>query len=655
MKLCLGITVMILLAMSASAPAQPFDPLPAVDLSKLSPADFTDDELDVPAGGNNAGHAMPYLLAHFKTVADAVSDGTGQWPRGFIGIVVWRGERDNRPHNMRIMENNLALAYFYATDRPWNVYHGHPALRQRLEAAFEFMLGEQGPAGQFSEYVPKKWGLAPTAFGTKFLGQSLTLLMRPGAPPIDPQLLKRVVAMQRRAILFILDDPDFYTHGRRFTNQFGNVWAGGLAYLALFPDDKEVREKLEAKHASSFRDFFSPAGFPYENDGPDWGYNLGTHASNQRAARHYTRGGKPMGAGFVREERAFHEWLAYNAVFEPDGSGFVLNRAVETRGNNGFRDEPMESNFTDELPIVRAFAPTDAEVAARRARSRRDAERSWPEVWPRQVSDFNAYTPYDFLHREHAAIHPTAAQRDAARAKLLRYFADDRFNHQRVDDRRDPPPTFTFVRRPSYYAAFNSGNRRNEQRLGLGLLWNPRMGALIQSQTGSEAHAWGTRMGAREGDDDARGDDDGHLFEAQSITPRFDVAGEQRNNPPGVHDLPDGDLAATYGLGYGPGPEGAKRVTFFDDRIEVAVDDARPFREQIPLLLLPDDELTIDDGSVTLRRRGGTLRIEATGATRISRVDGKSEIGPYRVVSVHLHAKERLGYTMRIVEGSPGR
>src|SRR5687768_5770663 len=89
--------------------AQPFDPVPAVDLARFKPADFTDEELDVPGGGNNSNFPMPYLLANFKVVADAVSDGTDGKPRGFITKTVWRGTKDNKPYNARIMENHLSL------------------------------------------------------------------------------------------------------------------------------------------------------------------------------------------------------------------------------------------------------------------------------------------------------------------------------------------------------------------------------------------------------------------------------------------------------------------------------------------------------------------------------------------------------------------
>lgn len=639
MRFALAVSLTAVFTFNAVTSAQPFDPLPAVDLAKLNPADFTDDELDLPAGGNNADRAMPYLLAHFKTLADAVSDGSGTTPRGFIDLVVWRGEKDNRPHNMRIMENNLSLAYFYATDRPWNVYHGHPALRQRLEAALEFMISQQSAQGSFSEYAPQKYSLAPTAFATKFLGQTLTLLKRPGAPPVDGKLLERVVAMDRRAILFILEDADFYSHGKRFTNQFGNVWAGGLAYLSLFPDDAEVRQKLEAKHAGSLNDFFSPAGFPYENDGPDWSYNLGTHASNQRMARFYTTrdpaGYAAMKERLAGEEQAFYEWLSYNAVPVPGGNEFVLNRAVETRGHVE-RCRLMESNFAGELDIVRAFAPTDEEVKSRRAAARQLAEKTWPAVDPLPVGDFRAYAPYDFLHREHPPTHPTAAQRDAARAKWLPYLAREQFNHQRIDGRREPRPTYTYVRRPSYYAAFNTGNQKSEQRLGLGLLWHPKLGALLQSQTGSDTHAWGTLAADR-------------LYEAQSIPARFTVAGGESPSEPGARDLPDGDLVVSYDLGTA---SASKQVRFLADRIEVVVTHPGEFREQIPLLLLPDDKRTAEGSMATLRRGEGKLSITSDSAVQITADQGRAKIGPYRLAGVILPARDKLAYTIRLDAGA---
>src|SRR5688572_33089565 len=80
-------------------------------------------------------------------------------------------------------------------------------------------------------------------------------------------------------------------------------------------------------------------------------------ASNQRMARQYTRGTE-LGKGFVEDERVFLEWLSYNAVLAPDGSGFVLNKPVETRGDVGFT-RLIESAYADEVEVARELAPTD--------------------------------------------------------------------------------------------------------------------------------------------------------------------------------------------------------------------------------------------------------------------------------------------------------
>ena len=85
------------LALGASQAA--WDPVPAVDLARLRPADFRDDQLD-----------LPYYMAHFRRLAESVVE---QGPdRGFIHIPVWRSVSGNQPYNARIMESILSLAYW---------------------------------------------------------------------------------------------------------------------------------------------------------------------------------------------------------------------------------------------------------------------------------------------------------------------------------------------------------------------------------------------------------------------------------------------------------------------------------------------------------------------------------------------------------------
>jgi len=106
---------------------------PAVPPLSSSPpkSQFASHELYL----SDASYEVPYYLRHFAQVANSVvetgfnrveTNGTSStivtnfYPRGFLDIRVNRDTRDNRPYNARIMEMQMALAYFYTADRPWN-------------------------------------------------------------------------------------------------------------------------------------------------------------------------------------------------------------------------------------------------------------------------------------------------------------------------------------------------------------------------------------------------------------------------------------------------------------------------------------------------------------------------------------------------------
>src|SRR5688572_22135758 len=129
--------------------AQSWSAVPPADLSRFKPSDFSDAELDIP-----------FYLHHFHKLANGVTE-TGP-NKGFINIHVWRNADGQQTYNARIMENILSLAWFYCTNRPWNIYRGHPALKPRLEAALDFWCRSQNQDGKFSEYGPQKWNLPAT-------------------------------------------------------------------------------------------------------------------------------------------------------------------------------------------------------------------------------------------------------------------------------------------------------------------------------------------------------------------------------------------------------------------------------------------------------------------------------------------------------------
>ncbi len=592
--------------------------LSPASVADFSPADFDDGELD-----------LPYYLSHFHRVANAVEmDGPG---RGFINISVWRRPKDNKPHNARIMENILALAFFYCTDRPWNVFYAELDLRQRLEAALNFWCGIQNGDGRFSEYGPGNWNLAATAFATKFMGQTLHLL--DSGPDIDLTLHERVIAADRKALYATFTIDELQTHGRNFTNQYANAWGGALAYLDLF-SDAELERLLDQRLEESLTEFQSPAGYFYERSGPDWGYFLGTHHSDIHVAYHYARG-TDRASVFLEKERRWYDWFSYNAVREPDGTGYVLNRAIETRQQRAFLTEyranlggAERSNSGDidttalgeVLELPRAYGRTAEAHARDIADARVRLEAHWPTVAPLQVGEFWAFTPYAFLHRDHITWYPTLEQKKAATA-MLPYIARDHFTHQRVDSRH--PVVFTFVRRPTYYAAFNTGPVLSaQQRYGLGLLWHPRAGAVLQSQTDTDHAAWGTVANHT-------------LCEKADIAAAFRINGVPVIPRSGIRDLPSGDLEIIYPLG----ETGSKTILFASNAITVSVNYPGAFTEILPLLKGELD--TIKNGAV-LTRGDVSLCIETENALTLFDTDLKS--GDRQVVTARIDAENTLTY-----------
>ncbi len=568
MKLAL-ILGLSLLGLSTAAD-MPVPPVPEVDLSLCRPADFEDHEL-----------VVPFYLAHFHRVANSVS--LSGPDRGFIALPVWRPEKYNKPYNARVLENYVTLAYFYSADRPWNPYYGHAAVRARLEAVLDCWCRSQHEDGRFSEYKPEGWNLPATGFAVMFMGETLRMLHE--SPPIDPDLHARVIAAYKKAITVMLEQDDLFNAGRNYSNQYSGLWGGALAYLALYPDAAIMR-RLEERLLQSLREHQSPAGYWYEGGGCDWPYTLRTHEGNLLMAWHYAQD-TPLAALLVEGKKRWTEWRAYNAVAEPGGNAYVLNRAVDTRTPRPYsiRPEPM----AEAVPAARAFLPTRDEYRAALLEKRSQMEEAWPQVPALEVGEDHAYSPHPILNLTHHAWYPNASEREEARRQLP-VFSRNNFNHQRCDDRN--PQGYTFIRRPGYYAIFNSGRSLTKiQRFGLGLVWTDAHGIVLQSQANTRREAWGTRP---EGND--------NVYERALPDALFQVSGSPVAPGPGARDLPEGNLDVSYPLRDG----GRKRLSFFEDRIEVRVEHENPFSEQVPLLVPPKGRLVCETTSATLTSADGT-------------------------------------------------
>lgn len=568
-----------------------------MDWSVADPSDISLDDAYVPFSKDHSlhGQSLAYFLGHFHRLANAVRDEEPN--KGFIDIVVWRPRSENVPINGRIMDNILSMAWMYTKDEPWNPYYGDEATRLRLEQAIRFWSTLQDERGQFSTEYGR---MGITMFTTKFMGETLLLLN--DGPPIDPDVFELAREATRKALLFSFNDDESWEQGLVFSNQYGNLFAGGLAYLKLF-DDPEVAGALR-RQMMKMHEFQSAAGYMYEGEGPDWGYYFGTHHTNLQTAWEYGRDkivdDVDLGELIRQEYELSTDWLSYNAV--PDGDLFYLNRAMETRTNRMNHFRRLEIPLSEVVPLARAFHVTLEEYEGQLVTSQEKLVSEWGNP-----PALNQYTPYDFQFRNHKRWYPTQQQRDEALSRLP-YMAGDRFNHQRMDD--NATSTYTYIRRPGYYAIFNSGPiLRNNQRMGLSLIWHPVAGLVFQSLSGNAGDSWGTRLLG-----------DNLLLESGRIDPAlFEIKGELIPSEPGIRDLPDGRMKITYG---GHLPRFIdKSLTFNENNIVVSlkfVNASQRFAEQIPLMLDQNDKLAIQGNEVIFTRDSEVVFvITFTGAEQI--------------------------------------
>lgn len=542
---------------------------------------------------------LPYGLAHFHRVANGVRESGSN--RGFIDVHVWRSESNNEPYNARIMESILTLTYFYTRDRSWNVYYGDSAVRARLEAAFEYWVGMQHDDGRFSEYGVEDWALAPTAFATKFIGQALVYL--DDGPSIDADLHDRVVESLRDALLITFRHEELVEHGRSYSNQYSNAFAGAGAYLSLF-DDPEVEALFEQRLGWSLDHLQSPAGFFYEMDAPDWSYNLGTHQSNLLQAHHYLRDTEHL-PQLVEKQKRWADWVAYNALLEPadphateddappDG-GFFLNCAADVR--NTTRHRQGEGSPLDQyVEYGGVFSPSEEERDTWLAELGEYFEDSWPVI-DDLVGDFSALSPYTFLHLDHDTWYPSGAERDKARERLP-YISSDRFVHQHVDDRTGL--VCTHVRRPGYYAIFNGAPEAlSDQRFGLGILWHPDAGTVLQSRKDVRNTTYGTRTGP-----------DDVPYEGSGVDITYTLGGATIDPEPGSQEFPAGD-SSPLTVEYPLGDAGHKSIRFGEEGINVTVTHDGDFVESVPILA-SDSHLTVSGATVAVDYGATTLSVAA--------------------------------------------
>jgi len=517
---------------AADDTASSVPPVPPFDPSRVRASDFADADLD-----------MPYLAAYLSRIANAVeTDGPD---KGFINIQASPGVGNLHPYNARIMESVLVLAWFYASQRKWNQYYGNKALRARLELALAYLCNMQSPDGEFSEHGGQQWSLGATTAVLQSIAGTLRLLKT--GPPIAPDLHARAVDCCRKALHAALFDPDFLNRAKVDSSQYAGTFSGGAAFLATVPD-AALADRLKTQVEAGANDLQSPCGYFYEAGGPDLAATLEAQDQSLRTAYSYWHG-THLGDVLQAEQDHWGKWLSYNLLPEQGQAFWVANCSIETSHQRSVVSA-IDTPLADKCAVMRAFATSPEQRAAQVKAARDKLEGQWPKVEAFGAGPADAFSPYRFLQRALYDWHPTADQIAEAR-KLLRPVIEYSF----IEQMKDPsgPMVFTYIRRPSYYAAFAAAPKviSKQQRLGLTFVWSPNTGVLLQSQTGSTESAWGTFLG------------DEVPVEGLGLNAEF-----SQDNTAVQYPLPGG---------------GSKRVTFAPGRILVAVERDGQITERIPV------------------------------------------------------------------------
>lgn len=592
------VRILIFLALGITGLTAQWTPVPAADFSQLQFAQFADHEVEVP-----------YYLRHFAQVANAVVE-TGT-DRGFPNIKVNREPADNQTYNARIMEIQMVLAYFYTADRPWNPYRGSTSVRVRLEAMLDRWTRIQNQPGSsdgnfdglFAEYSAANWSLAPTAFGARAAAEALDLIID-SSQSFDATILENARVSLRRALMAVFTRSDMRNAAREYSNQFTGIYQAALIYLENWPDAELDATFVAAVNASAVQDQ-SPAGFWYEQGGPDFGYSS-VHETSMRIALTRFRNRSDLMPLLIDDDEDWNEWLAANHVPQPGSSSriFLTNAGINTRTSQASQT-PRSRPWSEFVGSSRIFALTDSEFAASVAARRSQVATQFGSWGALSVPNAYSYIP-TFVHDARAPLdawHPTPTQREAADTTLP-CLSQTSFNRQFHDPR---PTTYTMAKRPDYYAAVTTGNIRiPRQAYGLGLLWNPTFGIGLQSQAATlTANNWvyGTKRSGMVS-----------TYETSNLTTSISAGGAVVTPSNGARTLPGGDVALTYALtGYG-----TKTITLGSGSVSVSVTHSGAFSELLPLAHADDAVLASGPNQLVLQRPNGSsllLEITSPGAT----------------------------------------
>ncbi|KJK38306.1 hypothetical protein UK23_41275 [Lentzea aerocolonigenes] len=501
-----------------------------------------------------------YLMLVSPMVADMDSS-------GFFGGGWWRSP--NASYNARVQEHVYTLAWFATQARPWNPYRGNAQVLAALDAGLGHYLGLQHSDGSWPEYSRDQHSLAATGFAMGYLSKTNALLRRAG---VLPQRQAQISASLRKAMTWFLDGSNEVVWQSPLT--WANQTTSGLAgsALALRQDpDPVLRQRLTEAFARLAVRGQSPAGFFYEESGADTNYNF--EVMLPELADAWRQSEDP---NLVAMARKYTDWLGYNLLREPDGSGWFSNVAPNSRTSSKFyadvRPDPertaLDNQFVPVVPDLAAFVSSREDLAGARAAWAAD-----PAPVPALVKPDTS--PRILTHAIYGERYPSRAERTAAIARLP--YQQAHFTERRSDQGQD----FLFVRRPRFYLGGYFGARRATSlaRTGLTFLWHPVAGTLVQSLNNNNYACWATVLPGQV--PDSNGPQQAEFLGGEPYRFRYRT--------------PSGSVVTEVAVG---------------DRITRSVRATTAASEQIPLVVRDSDTVALDSRGLTLTRGRVVVRFD---------------------------------------------
>lgn len=531
--------------------------LPGQALALPAPPPVTPDRRAFAPGEQRFA---PYLMAVSPMVADMN-------PAGFFGGGWWRSP--NASYNARVQEHVYTLAWFATQSRSWNPYRGNTNVIAALDAGLGHYLGLQHADGSWPEYSRDQHSLAATGFAMGYLSKTNALLAR---ARVLPSRQAQITASLHRAMTWFLDPSNgvVWQSPLTWANQTASGLAGSALALRQHPDPV-LRQRLTEAFARLARDGQSPAGYFYEETGADTNYNF--EVMLPELADAWRQSGDP---NLVAMARKYTDWLGYNLLREPDGSGWFATIAPNSRTSSRFyadvRPDPertaLNAQFVPEVPDLAAFVSSREDLAAART------------AWAASSAPVPALvkpdtSPRILAHAIYGERYPSRAERTAAIARLP--YQRAHFTERRSDQGQD----FLFVRRPRWYVGGYFGTRRATSlaRTGLTFLWHPVAGTLVQSMNNNNHACWATVFPGQV--PDSNGPQQAEFLGGEPYRFRYRT--------------PSGSVVTEVAVG---------------DRLVRSVRATSAATEQIPLVVRDSDAVALDSRGLTLTRGRTVVRFD---------------------------------------------